>query len=669
MQFTRLAVLTGCSVLAFAQAGFAAPTLVPMDEAVTTLAPLVSANPPIPAFQYGFGANPVATLVTANPLLCGNTAAATGTNPAGILPVYYSANGSVGSSPQPFVFGAASVSPSTSAVAYGTKNLVYNLNQVRFDGDPLDALVCYGLTSSDGVTFVHKTTRDLFADDFEVSGTSGILGNSSVALNVIQLPNAGNGNYYMYTIDVTIPPLPSGTDCNVLDCNFALIEGYDTSVLDPASGQWCLAQTGNPTSCGPGGGGTLPSAGDININYSNYSSFAPNISLAAPIAPAPAKVLHFYSYRKLLSTATLPASGAPVVMAALFSPLDLLENKLDDNVSTGNNTLANLTPSVADSSALSTALTALQENADSGTLSFIITDPDTVESSGNLLGATVSLNLPNGIQVPVAADCGSTSPITTTPVNRTCTIDIPFNNATFWDPFVATQYQGQFNDVATDAGSGVTAGVSVVVTDAAGKSSAPVSLPAHIFSTKNDAPVVTFDANRLPPVQDPNDSNSYPTYTCSVSAGTNTGGCGAPNQFNTSLIAIDFSSVSVFTAVPGPTAAFDELASQTTVANNYTGIDGGNVNCANEQAADVFAPSSPTYGGGGPLISIASGGGTASVGYKVDFAIPSTAPATTVSAVCSLGNTISDAMQGGGGFPNSESAATVQSTFRIVVNP
>ncbi|HST27747.1 MAG TPA: hypothetical protein VLK26_05200, partial [Rudaea sp.] len=158
-----------------------------MDEQVTTLASPASASPAISPYQYNFGANPLATLVTANPLLCGNTAAATGASPTGIMPIFYSANGSAGTLPLPFVFGAAAGSPTTSAIAYGATNVAYNGSQVQFGGDPLDALVCYGLTTSDGVTFVHKTTRDLFADDFEVPGTSGILGNSTVALNVIQL--------------------------------------------------------------------------------------------------------------------------------------------------------------------------------------------------------------------------------------------------------------------------------------------------------------------------------------------------------------------------------------------------------------------------------------------------------------------------------------------------
>jgi hypothetical protein len=646
MQFVRLAVLAGCSALAYAQAGITAPTLVPMDEQATILASPVAANPAIPAFQYSFGANSLAMLVTANPLLCGNTAAATGTNPTGIMPVYYSANGSAGTSPLPFVFGAASGSPSTSAIAYGATNVVYNGNQVRFSGDPLDALVCYGLDANG----VHKVTRDLFADDFEVSGTGGLIGNSTVALNVTQLPNAGNGYYYIYTIDVTIPPLPASTNCSVLDCNFALIEGYDTSVLDPASGQWCLAQTGNPTSCGPGGGGTLPSAGDININYSNYAGTG--ISLAAPIAPAPAKVLHFYVYRKLVSTAaSLPSSGAPVAMVALFSPRDLEENKLDDNVATGNNTLANVAPGVVNDSAYTAftgALAALQEDTDSGTLTFNISDADSPESSGNLLHASVTLYLPGGIQVPVAADCGSTTP-QSAPVTRTCTVDIPLNNGAFWDTAVDATYQGQFNNVATDITVGTTntslasASIQIVATDAQGKNGTPVSTPVHIFSSKNDAPVVKFDGNQMPSTLDANDSNSYPTWSCSI--GASTCGNGASHYA--------FYLSAVLSAQPGPMAAFDELSSQTTAIVDYTGGDanGGNVQCTAEQGSIFLVPN------GNPFV-LASGA-------AYDYGFQLTNPPTVGSALCTL--TMTDAESGG--FPNGESAATAQSTFRIVVNP
>ena len=631
MQFSRFAAVAVCFVLAWSQAEAAAPTLIPMNEPVTLLTTLASANPPIPAFQYSKGANPVAALVTANPLLCGNTAAATGANPAGIMPVFYSANGSTGATPKPFVFGATSGSPSSSAVAYGTKNLVYNGN-LRFDGDPLDALVCYGLDANG----VHKVTRDLFADSFEIPGSDGLIGNSTVTVSVFHLPAGAPNNYYGYTVDVTIPSLQSGTTCGSsgLDCDFSLIEGYDTSVFDPNQGGWCLASAG-AQSC-PGS----TTLGNININYANYGS---TTSLTAPVGSAQPLQAHFVVFRYFASgVSTLPSSGAPVVMAALFSPIDLEENKLDDNVSVGNNTLANVAPSVVNDSsytALVGAVAALQENTDSGTLTFDITDPDSPESTGNLLTASVTLNLPGGISVPVAPNCGSATPITTTPVNRTCTIDIPLNAPTFWDASVATQYQGQFGNVATDVAngtyaSGVSASIQIAATDAQGKNSTAVSTPVHINSTKNDAPVVTVDTNQLPSVQDPNDSNTYPTYSCSIG----TGNCGA--TFN--IVTLN-NSVS---ALAGPAAAFDELAAQTTAANDLQcGADGSATQVA-------FANT--------PVISAHSGSQT-----QYDVAFQFATPLAASSSLCTL--TMTDAESGG--FPNSESAVTAQSIFRIVVNP
>lgn len=639
MHFARIAVFAGFSVFAFSQAEAAAPTLIPMDEAVMTLAAPASANPAISPYQISFGANPVATLVTANPLLCGNTAAANGTNPTGIAPIFYSANGSTGATPLPFVFGAAEASPTVSAVAYGATNLIYNGSQVQFGGDPLDALVCYGLNANG----VHKITRDLFADGFEIPGAQGLLGNSSIALNVVQLPSAGNGNYYIYTVDVDIPPLPTGTNCTTLDCNFAVIEGYDTSVFDTSAntGQWCVAPAG-ATSCvsPPPSGGTAAVGGNINVNYSDYGA---TVSLQAPIGGTQHKTVHFVAFRKLAANVTaLPSSGAPVVMAALFSPFDLEENKLDDNVATGNNTLANIAPSVVSDSAYTAftgAVASLQENADSGTLTFDISDPDSPESAGNLLHASVMLNLPNGIQVPIAPNCGSSTPLTTPPINRTCTIDVPLNTSAFWNAAVGAAYQNEFNDVATDTtngtyATGVSASIQIVATDAQGKNSAPVSAPMHIFSTKNDPPVVTVDANQLPTVQDPNDSNTYPTYSCSIAASD----CGA--TFN--VVTLDNSVA----ALAGPAAAFDELAAQTTAAND--------LQCAADGSATQVAFANA------PVISAHSGSQTQ---YDVVFQFAT--PLAVSSSLCTV--TMTDAESGG--FPNAESAATALSTFRIVVNP
>jgi hypothetical protein len=611
-----------------------------MDEPATQL--VTPAAVTTQAFKYSFGGPPAISVVTATPLLCANTSAASSNPAASVSTTYYSANGSVGASPMPFVFGAASATPTVSAVASGATQIAYNGSSVQFAGDPLDALVCYGLDANG----VHAVTRHLFDSDFEP-----ILYNSSVAVNVVGLP-AANSGWYFYTVDVTIPPLPAGTLCGStgLDCNFALIEGYDTSVFDSSAGQWCLAQAGNPTACGPGGGGTAPAGGNININYSNYTGTS--ISLLAPIAPAAAKVFHFYAYRKLKTgVANLPATGAPVVMAALFSPTDLGENKLDDNVATGNNTLANAAPSVAQDAAYTTfsnKLASLQENTDSGTLTFDITDSDTAEpGAGPNLNAAVTLNLPNGLQVPVTPTCTLTSVAGAIPVSRSCTIDIPLNNGTFWDSSVTAAYSGQFNNVATDVSngtyaSGVAASAQIVVTDSAGKSSAPVSLALHINSTKNDAPVATAAAAVLPSVA------NIPTYSCSAAATTGPTVCGTRGF-------VDLSAA--FTTLAGPMASFDELASQTTAVVPYVdGANGGNVHCVAE-AGSIFAS------GGNPWVAA----GTAANSYDMTFLF--TAPVTAGSALCTV--TFTDAMQGAGPppFPNSESAATASAQFRVLVAP
>lgn len=631
MQFKRCSILMSGLVLALPSAlVFASTTLLPLDEPAMSLVAPPDAVPPISTWNYDF-ATQTTTVLPSAPLLCGNTASAMSST--AIKSVYYSVNGSAGSTPLPFVFGSSAMAPATSAVAYGATGFGYNGDNVQFGGDPLGALVCYGLDANG----VHRLTRGLFVDGFEEPGTDGLIANSTVSVSVFHLPAGAPNNYYGYTIDVTIPSLPGGTNCNVLDCNFALIEGFDSSVFDPASGGWCLASAG-AQSC-PGAWTT----GGININYSNFGS---TTSLAAPVGAAQPLQAHFVVFRYFKSgVGMLPASGAPVAMAALFSPQDLQENKLDDNVATGNNTLANVAPSVTNDSALTVltnAVAALQENTDSGSLTFTIGDTDSIESAGNLLGASVTLNLPTGIQVPVDANCGSATPITTLPVSRTCTIDIPLDSGTFWDNDVGAEYQGQFNNVATDAtngtyAAGVSASIKIVATDAQGKSGTATTLPVHIFSSKNDAPVATFDANQLPLVPNPNDNNSlYSTYACSIGANN----CGATFHIAT--------LTSVVTAQPGPIAAFDELAAQTTTADD--------LQCATDGSAPQL-----TFANN-PVITPHSGSPT-----LYDIAFQFIASPAQGSAVCTI--TMSDAQSGG--FPNSESTATATPSpvFRIVVNP
>jgi len=334
-------------------------------------------------------------------------------------------------------------------------------------------------------------------------------------------------------------------------------------------------------------------------------------------------------------------------MVALFSPSDLGENKLDDNIAIGNSTLANVAPSVTQDAAYNTfvsALATLHENTDSGTLTFDVSDPDTVESAGHLLGATVALNLPNGIQVPVAANCGSATPIVTLPVSRICTIDIPLNNGTFWDAAVSSQYQRQFNNVATDIANGsyatgVGANAQVIVTDAAGKASQPLALSLHVNSTKNDAPIGAFvNATQWQSAADPLQNNTtYQTYSCSVGAGN----CGA--TFNV----VDL--VGAVMVQPGPAAAFDELASQATAIND--------VQCGQlSEASNIFANA--------PVIAATS---NSQMNYDITFQLAANADHLG-SSLCKA--TFTDAMAGASPppFPNAEAAATVDVYFRVVVN-
>jgi len=634
MQLQRFVILLCATLAASSQVWANTFTLVPMEEPLTQLASPASANPAIPAAQYGPG---TVSMVTTTPLLCANTEAPTPAPGVALNVSYYSANGSIGASPLPFVFGASSASPATSAQAFGATLIAYNGNLVQFADDSLDALVCYGLDANG----VHRLTRDMFLDNFELPVI-----NSTLSVSVFHLP-ASASDWYGYTVDVTIPPLPSGTSCsaNGLDCNFTLVEGYDSSVFATGSGQWCLAPAGaQGCSVPPPSGGSAPAYGDINVNYSNYAT---TVSLQAPIAPAPAKQYHFVAVRYFKSgVSALPASGAPVVIASLFSPLDLGENKLDDNVAVGANKLADIAPGVVSDAAYSTfsnKLASLQENTDSGLLTFNITDPDTIETSGHLLRASVTLNL-NGVQVPVAANCGTATPITTLPVNRACTLDVPLNTGTFWDAVAGLPagYAGNFNSVATDTtngvyAAGVTASAQVVVTDSLDKASTPSTLAMHIFSTKNDAPVVSpVNATQWQSAPDSKQSNTaYQTFTCSIAANN----CVSAGQ--------SFHVVSMLAAIatqPGPLAAFDEIAAQKTAIND--------VQCGQLSEADAIFANAP--------VITQTSGSTAT--YDVTFQLN----ATSGSSLCKA--TFTDAMQSGA-FPNAESAITTDTYFRVLVNP
>jgi len=575
--------------------------------------------------------------------LCANTGqpSVAGTT---LNPVYYSAFGGVGNpNPRPFVFGASAGSPGVSAQAQGATQVAMTASSMQFLGDASGSLVCYGLDPHGA----HRLTRDMFEDGVDPNPY-----NSSVSLSVTHVPSSPT-DFYAYRIDVTLPALPSSTD------DFALIEGFDTSVFATVAseatsglqGFWCQSLDGQTCAQLPGNS----YVGNINFSYSNGI----NNSLQAPVAPSPDVTYHLLVKRYLRTGVTsLPTTGAPVAIVALFSPNDLQENKLDDNVASGNNEVANAAPSVtqdATFTSFSGSLAALNENTDSGTLTFDIADTDTPDPvSGPHLTAAVTLNVA-GLSFPAAADCSTVlAPGSGIAASRACTVDIPLNNANAWNAAVASNYDGLFNALATDTtngsyASGVTASAQIVVTDAGLKSSAPVSVPIHIHSTVNNAPLIAY-AGPLVATNDPNNNQSYPTYSCSVSAGSGVGGCGAPLRGS-----IDVTLTGSVTATPGPAAAFDELVTQTTAVVPFKDANDSftNVQCDREQTALVFVTN------GGPIVAAAGVQGT----YDMDFLLPTTPPASAVSALCTL--TITDV----GPFPNGETAKTTSKQFRIVVNP
>jgi len=592
-----------------------AVNLIPMEEPVTTLVSPPHANPVPSAMHYDFAQNgAVVTMLTSTPLLCANTS--TPIVPGvGLNIVYYSgyASGLSNPAPLPFVFGASSTSPSVSAVATGAQG-VGMTPSMTFSGDDLGSLVCYGLDSNG----TRRLTRDLFED-----GLDGASYDSSVAVSVFALPADGNLTYdYAYTIDVTVPPLPAGTNCSGtgLDCNFVIMEGYDSSVFSTTSGGWCQASLGTQSCSGP------TTLGNVYF------------SIPAPIAPAAAKSYRFVAYRSLRSgIAALPDTGAPVVIAALFSPNDLDENKLDDNVSTGNNQKSNAAPSVTQDATFTSfagSLAGLSENTDSGMLTFDIGDPDTADvPAGGSLHATVSLTI-GGLSASVPADC-STTLGSSGGSSHACKVDIGLNNGNWWNTDVSATYDGLFNAVATDATNGsyapgVTASLQITAIDALGKASAPLSVPVHIHSTANNAPVVTFGGAMPNTADSSQGGSSFPTYSCSI--GTNN--CGATFH----VVELD----GLITALPGPASAFDELALQSTaVLDVQCGLLGEN--------SAIFANT--------PVATPSSG---SPASYDVLFQFKS--PLVAGSSLCSINITDS------GSFPNGETAKNTSKQFRIIVS-
>jgi len=616
LKWLAIPIISASAVLSYAPAA-SATSLMAFEEPTVQL---MSPSPSIPSWLYGQvnGSTQVAqNMVTSSPLLCSNTSAPA--NPSTpVNPIYYSPNGQTNL--KPFVFGGAPATPNVPAIALGA-SVVYG-GAMQMNGDP--SLVCYGLDANG----VHGPTLGVMRDAFEGKNFSPTLKadfNSSVVLTVFHVPTSASP-YYGYTIDVSIAPAPASANCALNDCNFSLLEGFDTSVFATNSGAthpdegWCIGSAGS-TACT-----TSTVEGGININYSTWpNSFLPHLVAAAtPLS------YRFVVKRYLASgVASLPASDAPLAIAALFSPFDMDENFIGDNVSAG---FGNSAPAVVQSGDAWTAFTAklssLTEGTDSGVLTFNITDADTLESGGQNLTAAMTLNLGGQIVVPLTATCVVISGPGAS--NRQCSTSISLSNRDWWNSYVPAEYVGLGNLFATDPG-GVPASATIVVTDPLGKASAPVSVPIHVQSKVNSAPVIAF-GGALPSIPDLNQGGfPFPTYSCSAAANN----CGA----NFNVVELD----GMISALPGPAAAFDELASQTTDVNNVVCGQFG------EQGA-IFQNQ--------PVVTLSAPG---SFNLVFQLMYPTL---VTGSSLCSV--SITDKMAA---FPAGESAQVTTKQFRIVVNP
>lgn len=615
MQLRRswLLICAESTLLVYASAA-SAISLIPMEEPVTQL---VSPSASIPQMQYALvGSTYAAQPITSTPLLCGNTSAPL-SNFSAISPLYYSPNGLLNL--KPFVFGASSTDPTTPAAALGGA-VTYGASAMQLLGDP--SLVCYGLDTNG----VHGPTPGVMRDHFEgaqFSPTIKAAFNSSVVLTVFHVP-ANSTDFYGYTIDVTLPSTPAGVTCGATDCNFALLEGFDTSVFatnskatHPDEG-WCIGSPGT-TQCS-----TNSIEGGININYATWTAnpFLPQLTTGAPSVRFVVK--RYFA----ANVAALPADGSAVAIAALFSPFDLDENFVGDNVAVGyGNTPPNVVQSGDAWTVFSSHLAALTENTDSGTLAFNVSDADTAGA----ITAAVTLKL-GPLSVPVTPTCSATSGSGAS--NAQCSFSLNLSNAAWWNASVGAAFQGQGNAFATDPGA-IGASANIVVTDALGKSSASLSVPLKVNSSVNNAPTVSF-GGALPKIADPLANNALvPTYTCSISA-------------NSCARFVDLSAA--ISATPGPAAAFDELASQSTAVVAYTGAgaNGGNVQCTAEQGS-IFLTS------GSPLVQAGALPGS----YDINF-LPAS-PLTAGSALCTVVITDSAAS-----FPSGQTAKTTSAQFRIV---
>ena len=396
-----------------------------------------------------------------------------------------------------FQFGGVTAGQQSPVGGLGSWNYSPSTGLSIVQSDP--ALVCYSLSASG----TRKATPGLFVDDFELPQFD-----ANITVRTVQLPNSDNSFVYRYYVDVNIPVLSPTVQVPVV-----IRDGYDSSVFGaPVSGggsYFCAVSIG-ATSCG---------ANPITYN---------NVDVSQMLAANQQLHQRYIVSRQLKAGVTsLPVTSKPLVLGAVFLPTDL-DTKLDNNVSAGFTGLSDFLPTITTTG---TNLSGLVEGSVLTNVSVAISD-DTTESVGNLLNATVSIDFDGNVQQAANVNCGSTSPQAGPGASRTCTFDVVPPDANFATDTAPGTYA-----------SGVTASVIITAVDARGQS-VTTSLPLHVASSDNDAPV--FD---LSPLAQVNEISGYPTLSCSIASSNSPACLGVIADFVTGMKA-------------APAGAVDELGAQ-----------------------------------------------------------------------------------------------------------
>lgn len=488
--------------------------------------------------------------------------------------------------------------PSFGTFLFGTYDAGGNLTQVyrgvasfKFQADSLldtdGTLVCYALSTQG----VRKATRGIFIDGFDLPTYD-----STIKLSVAQLPTANNSYIYKYYIDVNIPKVGAIS-------RFQLRDGFESAYFNPNAVNWCEAAAG-ATSC-PG----LTNSGHVmkDITLSAGQSYAKR----------------FIVWRALKDGLTMVPNNHdhPAVLAALFSPDSIEEVRLDNNVSVGYGELSDLSPTIDTSG---TSLVGLTEGGNLQGVSFSIVD-DTSENVG-LLGATVELDF-HGVKVAAPTNCVANAPPPEMLAKRTCTFDITTPNADFATDGI----------VAGTFAPGVSASVKITAQDGHGQTTT-TSLPLHVTSGDNDAPVFDFNA-AVAPVDG---ETLLPTLTCSLSS---------PSE----VACIGVLAAFVHDVAPAPPGAVDELGYQGSALNLAAVANGGNISCVLDQGSlQIFALNKS------PKLSSSDGNHN----YLLDYSLSANPGAATCSVTARDGSNYP-----GNTFPDAQTLKTTTKQFRIVVSP